>query len=512
MTETHAAAAPAQATYPSYGPRKIRLIVLSIGLLLMLAALDQTIVSTALPTIVADLGGLEHLSWVVTSYILASTIAAPIYGKLGDLYGRRNMVFTSVGLFLLGSALCGAANSMTWLILSRALQGLGGGGLFVLALSVIGDVIPPKDRGKVQGVFAATFSIAAVVGPLIGWLFVEVFTWHWIFYINLPIGLAAVLMFGTAFKATGKRVKHKIDWAGAATLSIALASLTLATSLGGATYPWASPQILGLAALAVVSTLVFLVVETRADEPILPLELFRMNVFWVTSVISTVVGAAMLGGVTFLPIFLQIAKGVTPTLSGLMLLPMTGGILFSSLAAGRFMGKTGRYKMLPIVGLGLVSAGYLMLSGITPETTTLSFSLRLAVVGLGMGAIFPVLTTSVQNAVGRSQLGTATAAGLMFRQIGGSVAVAGFGALFAARLAAGMGGEGGAMAGGVGLDIGPRTLTAMPEAARAAIGEAVANAIQPIFLIAAGLAAFGLLFALILDEIKLASKLDPQPE
>ncbi len=512
MTEPQTPSPQSQAAFPEYEPRIVRMIILSIGLLLMLAALDQTIVSTALPTIVADLGGLEHLSWVVTAYILASTIAAPLYGKLGDLYGRRNMVFTSVGLFLVGSALCGAANSMTWLILSRAVQGLGGGGLFVLALSVIGDVIPPKDRGKVQGVFAATFSIAAVIGPLIGGLFVEVFTWHWIFYINVPVGLAAVLMFGTAFKATGKRVTHKIDWAGAAALTVALASLTLATSLGGATYPWGSVQVIGLAVLAVVAALAFLAIERRADEPVIPLGLFRMNVFWVTSVLSTVVGAAMLGGVTFLPIFLQIAKGVSPTLSGLMLLPMTAGILFSSLAAGRFMSSTGRYKALPILGLGLVAAGYLLLSGITPATSTLSFSLRLSVVGLGMGAIFPVLTTSVQNAVARSQIGTATAAGLMFRQVGGSVAVAGFGALFAARLAGDAAAGGAIPGGGAGFEIGPRTLAALPEATQAAIGEAVAHAIQPIFLIAAGLALVGLAFALVLEEIQLASRMEPQPE
>ena len=245
-------------------PASVRLVIISIGLLLMLAALDQTIVSTALPTIVADLGGLEHLSWVVTAYVLASTIVAPLYGKLGDLYGRRVMVFVAVGLFLAGSTLAGAANSMLWLILSRALQGLGGGGLFVLALSVIGVVVSPKDRGKYQGLFAAVFSIASVIGPLAGGFFVETLSWHWIFYINLPLGAVALAVFASAYTASPKRAKHTIDGAGAATLTLALGAITLATSLGGRTYPWASPQILGLAALGIVAALAFVRIEARA--------------------------------------------------------------------------------------------------------------------------------------------------------------------------------------------------------------------------------------------------------
>lgn len=507
MTDTPAYQSPPPEAAPSVHPEpsSIRLVIISIGFLLLLAALDQTIVSTALPTIVADLGGLEHLSWVVTAYILASTVAAPLYGKLGDLYGRRNMVFVSVGLFLTGSALAGAAGTMTWLIVSRAIQGLGGGGLFVLALSVVGDVIAPKDRGKVQGIFGAVFSVASVIGPMLGGWFVEAVSWHWIFYINIPIGGLALAGFATSFKPTGRRVRHKVDWAGAAALSVSLASLTLATSLGGQTYGWTSPQILGLATLAVVAAVLFVWIESRAAEPILPLQLFRMNVFVVTSAMGFITGAAMFGAVTFLPMYLQIAKGTTPTVSGLLLIPMTAGILATSLGAGTYMGRTGKYKILPLLGMAFVVLGMGLLSTIDVSTSMVVFSLFIATMGFGMGFIFPVVTTAVQNAVPREVLGTATASGLMFRQIGGSIGVASFGALFAARMASQMEASpmGGAMSGGGGFEIGPQTLASLPDAARLAIGEAVVNAINPVFLIAAGLAAVGFLCALFLEEIRL---------
>lgn len=496
---------PAQAATGS-----LRLVVGSVGLLLLLAALDQTIVATALPTIVADLGGLDHLSWVVTAYILASTVVAPLYGKLGDLYGRRLMVFVSVGLFLLGSALCGLSVSMEMLIASRALQGLGGGGLFVLALAVIGDVIPPRDRGKVQGVFAAVFSLSSVLGPLIGGWFVEAASWHWIFFINVPLGLLAVLGFAASFAPRAERIRHRIDWAGAAALSVALAALALVTSLGGRTLAWDAPVTMALVAATLIAGLAFFFIERRAEEPILPPSLFRSNVFRVTSAIGFVAGASMFGAITFLPIYLQIAIGASPTASGLMLVPMTLGILAAANLAGRYMGRTGRYVLLPRIGTALIVVGALLLTRLDANTPTAVFAASIAVLGLGMGCIFPVVTTAVQNAVPRPQLGTATAAGVMFRQIGGSLAVAVFGAAFSSRFLAALGDGADGLVGGA--EIGPALVATLPPELRGQVADAVVHAIHPIYWAVAALGAVGFLFALLLDEVPLMNRMVPKSE
>lgn len=480
-------------------PTSVATVIASVAVLLLLASLDQTIVSTALPTIVADLGGIDHLSWVVTAYILSSTVVAPLYGKFGDLYGRRNVVFVAVGLFLIGSILCGISTSMPMLILSRVIQGFGGGGLFVLALSIIGDVIEPKDRGKVQGVFAGVFSVSAVAGPLLGGWFVETLSWHWIFFVNLPLGIAALAGFALGFHAPVNRVSHKIDFAGAALLTVALSSMVLVTSLGGRSLAWESPAVLAMIAAAVVSTLMFILIEQRATEPILPMKLFRLNVFWVTSIVGFVAGACMFGALTFLPLYLQIAKGSSPTMSGLQLIPMTVGILVASTIAGQTMTRTGRYKLLPIIGTSFLILGMGLLSTLSVETPYPLVGLYIGCVGLGMGCIFPVVTTAVQNAVPREVLGAATAAGIMFRQIGGSLGVALFGAIFAARLAPQIG----AMAGDGPLEIGPQFLAALPPGALETVTVAVVNSLHPIYLIAAGLAVVGLAVSFLLVEIEL---------
>lgn len=482
----------------------VKLVIGSVATLLLLAALDQTIVSTALPTIVADLGGLEHLSWVVTAYILASTVAAPLYGKLGDLYGRKAMVYVSVGLFLAGSLLCGIADSMTFLIAARAVQGLGGGGLFVLALSVVGDVIPPHERGKIQGMFAAVFSVSSMIGPLIGGWFVEQFSWHWIFLINVPLGILAVIGFAVSFPAHTVTHRHRIDWAGAAALSIALAALTLLTALGGRSFAWISPMAAGLAALTVLATLAFVAIERRAAEPILPLDLFSLNVFRATSVLSMLTGAAMLGAVTFLPIYLQIARGVTPMISGLMLAPMTLGIIAATSVAGRYMRATGRYRALVLWGMALIVVGGVLLAQLDADTSLLVFSAMILLYGFAMGLNFPVLTTAVQNAVPRKALGTATASGVMFRQIGGSLAVAVFGAIMAARLASDFAGV------PVSPEMGPQAIAALDPGMRAMIAERVVDAIVPIYWIVAALALLGVLAALLLQEIPLTNRVTPR--
>jgi EmrB/QacA subfamily drug resistance transporter len=493
---------------PQSPPQSRRLVIGSIAVLLLLAALDQTIVSTALPTIVADLGGLEHLSWVVTAYILASTIVAPIYGKLGDLYGRRRMVFISVALFLVGSTLCGLAQTMGTLIAARAVQGLGGGGLFVLVLSVVGDVVPPRERGKIQGVFAAVFSLSSVMGPLLGGWFVDAFSWHWIFFINLPLGALAVAGFAAGFPGTGTREKRQIDWAGAAALTLILGSLTLVTSLGGRNFGWGSAQALGLIGLCILSLLAFIAIERRAAEPILPLELFTQNVFVFTSLIGLVTGASLFGAVTFLPLYLQIAKGISPTLSGLLLVPMTVGIVISSTGAGQYMGRTGRYRILPILGMALIITGALLLTRIDRDMSMQVFGGTIAVLGLGLGCIFPVVTTAVQNAVPRQMLGTATAAGVMFRQVGGSLAVAVFGAMFAGRMAGILGDR----AIDLGGEIGPQIMETLTPEVQDVVAGAVITALHPIYWVVAGLGAAGLIAALFLREVKLSNRMAPQAD
>ena len=503
MPDPAPSAAPAPVAAPA---TSVRVVIASVAVLLLLASLDQSIVATALPTIVADLGGLDHLSWVVTAYILASTVVAPLYGKLGDIYGRRAMVFVSVALFLAGSTLCGMAQTMGWLIGARAIQGLGGGGLMVLAFSIVADVIPPRERGRIQGVFAVVFGTSSVAGPLLGGFFTEQASWPWIFYINLPIGLAALIGFALAFPAQPRGTPRRIDYAGAVALTATLGALVLVTSLGGRTLAWDAPATLALIATAVVGLAAFLWIETHAEEPVLPLSLFRINTFWVTSVVGLAAGAGLFGAVTFLPLFLQIARGATPTESGLLMVPMMAGILATSNVCGRLMRATGRYRVLLTVGTAFLTLGLALLSTLAADIPLWRFCLYIALVGMGMGCIFPVTTTAVQNAVRRDQIGTATASGLMFRQIGGSVAVALFGALFAGAVTARLAGAVDATG-----EIGPQMLAGLSDAQRALVVEAVVAGTHPIYLIAACVAAVAFAFSFLLREIPLASTIERDP-
>src|SRR5690349_20956910 len=415
-----------------------RVLVAFSGLLLsmLLASLDQTIVATALPTIVGELGGLERLSWVVTSCLLAQTVVTLLYGKLGDLYGRKGVLQSAVVLFLIGSALCGLSRSMGQLIAFRFLQGLGGGGLMVTTMAAVGDIIPPRERGRYQGIFGAVFGLSSVAGPLLGGYFTTAWSWRWIFYINLPLGIVALGVIAVTLPSRGTRQRHRIDYAGAALLAAALSAIILVTDLGGTVYPWSSPVVLGLAALAAATLIGFVLIELRAEEPLLSPRLFRNRTFVITSAMALIVGFAMFGSVTYLPLFLQVAKGASPTGSGLQMISLMAGMLTTSILSGQLISRTGRYKMFPILGTVIMMTALLLFSGMTVSTGRTAIVGMMLLLGLGMGLIMQVLVIAVQNAVDYRDLGAATSGNTLFRSIGGSVGTAVLGAIFASRLAA----------------------------------------------------------------------------
>ena len=403
-------------------------------LTMLLAALDQTIVSTALPTITSDLGGLNELSWVVTAYLLASTASTPIWGKISDLYGRKLMLQIAVVVFVAASALAGLSQSMAQLIGTRALQGIGGGGLMVLVMAVIADLIPPRERGRYAGLFGAVFGIASVIGPLLGGLFTEHLSWRWIFYINLPLGIAAFLILGSVLHLPRHRQEHKIDWIGASLLIVSVTSLLLVTVWGGNEYAWGSAQILGLATIGLGALVAFILQELRHPEPMVSMELFRNKVFTVTSGIGFVVGFAMMGSIVYLSIYLQVVSGSSPTVAGLQLLPLMVGLLITSIGSGRLITRTGRYKIYPIVGTGLATIALLMLSRLGDDTPYWQIAIAAFVLGLGLGNVMQVLILAVQNAVAPRDIGSATSGSTFFRSIGASFGTAVFGAIWAARL------------------------------------------------------------------------------
>jgi len=470
--------------------RRILVVVSGLMLVLLLASLDQTIVSTALPTIVGELGGLEHLSWVVTAYLLAVTAVTPLYGKLGDLYGRKIVLQGALILFLVGSALCGLAQGMTELIAFRAIQGLGGGGLMVSAQAAIGDVVPPSDRGRYTGLFGAVFGISSVAGPLIGGFLTTHLSWRWIFYVNLPIGAVALVVIGAVFHAPVERVRHKIDWLGASLLTGGLSALILLISLGGTTYAWDSTPIVVLAVLAALLLPLFVLAESRATEPIMPLSLFRNRVFVASSAIGFAVGLALFGAIVYMPVFLQIVKGESPTGSGLQLTPMMLGVLTASIIGGQLISKYGRYKVFPIVGTAVMSVGLLLLSRLGPGSSTWTASAYMLVVGIGIGMVMQVLVLAVQNSVDHRLMGVATSGTMLFRQIGGSIGVALFGAIFANRLGVNLADR----LPGVQLPktANPEAVAQLPPGIHDAYVSAFAASLQPVFVVGAvvGVAAF----------------------
>ncbi|MFG2780740.1 DHA2 family efflux MFS transporter permease subunit [Streptomyces prunicolor] len=486
-------------------------VLVSIGALLLgllLAALDQTIVSTALPTIVSDLGGLEHLSWVVTAYLLASTAATPLWGKLGDQYGRKRLFQIAIVIFLIGSALCGAAQNMPQLIGFRALQGLGGGGLIVLSMAIVGDVVSPRERGRYQGLFGAVFGATSVLGPLLGGLFTEHLSWRWVFYINLPVGVVALAVIATALHIPRKSTRHVIDYLGTFLIAAVATCLVLVASLGGTTWGWGSPQIIGLAVLGVVLIVAFVAVERRAAEPVLPLKLFRVRTFTLAAVISFIVGFAMFGAMTYLPTFLQVVQGITPTMSGVHMLPMVFGMLISSTASGQIVSRTGRWKVFPIAGTGITALGLLLLHRLDEGSSTAEMSAYFFVFGLGLGLVMQVLVLIVQNAVSYEDLGVATSGATFFRSIGASFGVAIFGTVFASRLGDKLTDalRGTSLPPGVtpdGLESDPRGISELPVAVRPEALHAYASSITDVFLYAAPVALVGFVLAWFLKEDKL---------
>jgi EmrB/QacA subfamily drug resistance transporter len=488
--------------------RQIMVVYSGLMLGMLLAALDQTIVSTALPTIVGDLGGLNHLSWVVTSYILASTISTPLYGKLGDLYGRKKLFQAAIVIFLVGSALCGLAQNMIELIGFRGIQGLGAGGLMVGAMAIIGDIVPPRERGRYMGYIGGVFALASIAGPLLGGFIVDNLSWRWVFYVNLPVGAAALAVVAVVLQQPTIRVSHRIDVAGVVLLTAGVGPITLALTWGGTQYAWGSAMIIGLFAAGVASLGLFALQERRAEEPIIPPRLFSSSVFNVSSAVGFIVGLAMFGAIIYLPLYMQVVDGVTPTSSGLRLLPLMAGVLTASIVSGRVISKIGRYRIFPIAGTAIMTVGLYVLSFLGVHTPYWELSIGMLVLGAGIGLVMQVLVLAVQNAADPRDLGVATSAATFFRSIGGSFGVAIFGAIFANRLGYWLPrlvphkalAHGGATSL---VHAPPARLRALPPAVHTGLVEAISHSLHSVFVWAIPFGVVAFVIALLLREVPL---------
>jgi EmrB/QacA subfamily drug resistance transporter len=495
--------------------RRILLVISALMTGMFLAALDQTIVSTALPTIVADLHGASHLSWVVTAYLLASTASTPLWGKLGDLYGRKQFFQSAIVIFLVGSALSGLSTSMIMLIAFRAIQGLGAGGLIVGAQAIIGDVVAPRERGKYQGLFGAVFGVTTVIGPLVGGLFTEHLSWRWVFYVNLPFGVIALAVTAAVLPAAIAKVHHVIDYLGTILLAGSATAFVLLTSTGGTTYAWGSTQILVMGVAGVVLLVAFVIVERRAVEPLLPLHLFKIRTFSASSAVGFVIGFAMYGAIVFLPLFLQDVRGASPTMSGLEILPLMAGLLITSIGSGQIISRWGRYKVFPVAGCAVTTVGLFLLHLVTVQTSSVVLSLYMFVLGAGLGAVMQVLVLAVQNAVPRSELGVATSGATFFRSIGGSFGTAIFGAIFANVIT----GKLSHYLSGVKIpaslnstSVSPEVLAKLPEAIRHGYQLAFSSSLATVFLVAVPVGAVAFILSWLLPELHLRGASTDKPE
>jgi len=506
--------APAQGDGTLTGPA-LRTVFIALMLGMFLAALDQTIVAVALPKIVGDLGALNHISWVVTSYLLASTISTPIYGKLGDMYGRKPVFLVAILIFLAGSMLAGLSQAMAELIGFRALQGIGAGGVMTLATAGVADLVPPRERGRYQGYIQLTFLLASLTGPLLGGLFVDHLSWRWAFYVNVPIGALALALLSVYLPAGAQRREARIDWPGAALLAGTVVAIMLVATWGGSQYAWGSAQIVGLIAAALILFAAFLVRERSAAEPVLPLRLFGNRVFTVVAAGAFAATLSLFAAIVFLPVFLQLVTGASATGSGLLTLPLLLASAVTTVGAGRVMTRTGRYKIFPVIGLAAMSAGLLLFSTLGPSSSRATAALFMVVFGAGFGLVTQILMVAIQNAVSPREIGTATAAANLFRALGGSVGVAIYGAVFAAGLRHWLPLElhgrtpGGITAGGI-QDT-PGRIHALAPAVQHGIAGAVGNSLQDVFLVAAPIALAGCLIVLLLPEHPLRGREQAPP-
>jgi EmrB/QacA subfamily drug resistance transporter len=495
-------------------PREVMIVLPGLLLAILLAMLDNLIVSTALPRIVGDLGGVAHLSWVVTAYILASLVVTPFYGKLGDMYGRKKFFVVAIVIFLAGSALSGLSQSMAELITFRAIQGLGAGGLMVGAMATLGDIVAPRERGRYMSYMMVVMMLATIAGPLAGGFITENFSWRWIFYINIPVGGAALVYIISTLHLPARRVSHKVDYLGGALLGLAAVSLVLLATWGGTEYRWASGQIIGLALLAAAATAAFCMVELRVAEPILPLHVFKNRNFSITMALTFLTGLAMFGAMTFLPLFQQTVQGESPTVSGLSLTPMMIGVTITSIVAGQVTTKTGRYKVFPILGGAIMALGMYLLTGLDVGTTRLESALYYVVLGLGMGFLMQMVSLIAQNSVEQKDMGVASSARMFFQQIGGSLGVAAFGALFARQLIEslssaaekGAGEAGGAHISASGGQLDPATVDSLPAPVKHDVFAAIAQAVQHVFVWAVPAAVIIFVLAWFIKEVPLRGR------